>query len=138
MTEEDLAEVSAERLAEMVREARKEAAGFRTRLRDTETERDALASTVSGFQQTALREAAAKAGLAKTAAGDLDAHLPLADVLGEDGLLDADKTDAALRGLRAERPHLFGAGNTVSGAESYGGAGDDAPQVSNWADVLRG
>lgn len=137
VNDDQLEQLSQADLARMVREKRKSEAGYRTRLRDVEAERDQLRSTVTEWQSAELVELATAAGVAKTALGDVAAHVPLESVVGENGVLDSAKIDDALKALKAERPHLFekrGA-DLGTGAESFGGSGDEQ-RTASWADVL--
>lgn len=72
-----------------------EAAGYRRRLRDTESERDGLASRVEALQRSiADREIEARHGIKPAALWASGTEL--ADVLDDDGQLDTDKLDAAV------------------------------------------
>jgi hypothetical protein len=121
----------------MVRDTRREAAGYRTQLRDAEAQRDQLQETVSGWQSAELAELATAAGIAKTALADVATHVPLESVVDEKGLLDAAKIDAALSSLKTERPHLFeqvGA-NVGTGVASFSQPREE-PREASWADVI--
>ncbi|MET9326072.1 hypothetical protein [Tsukamurella sp. NPDC003166] len=78
----------------------KREARYRTQLRDTEAERDKLAATVEAMQRTEV-ERLAGAVIAKPeslwASG-----VNLADLLGEDGLVDPDKVNTAAHTAREE------------------------------------
>ena len=132
--DDELATLPAERLAAMLRDKRKAEATVRGKLRDAEAERERLSGTVSGFQQQALKAHAEKAGVVPSALADLGAHVPLESVLGEDGLLDAEKATAALDALKLSRPHFFPAVPGSSGAEfTFTGEPSRTP---SWSDVL--
>src|SRR5690606_31211145 len=109
---------------------------YRTRLRDAEAERDELRETVSSWQTAELSELATAAGIAKTALTDVGTHVPLESVMGENGLLDGAKVEAAFKSLKADRPHLFerGGAAVASGAETF--TASDEPRAASWTDVL--
>jgi len=140
MTEQDnqdLAGLAPERLAEMVREKRKDEQTMRQRLRDAEARADRAEQAVSSWQ-TQLFEAQAKdAGVAPTALADVTTHVQLADLLGEDGVLDAAKAQQALSDLRAERPHLFVAHQGNGDGQFHGDGQEDHGRDATWADVLQ-
>lgn len=137
VTDDELATLPAERLAAMLRDKRKAEATVRGKLRDAEAQRDALAGTVSGFQKEALNGVATTAGVLPSALADLALHVPLESVLGEGGLLDAEKATVALTGLRATKPHFFPAPAGSSGANFAGGSGETyGGTQASWGDVL--
>ncbi|WP_104177649.1 hypothetical protein [Cryobacterium sp. Y50] len=140
VADDQLAQLPAERLAQMLRDKRKAEANVRARLRDVEGERDKLSGVVTGFQRSALNDLATEAGVAPTALTDLDAHLQLDQILGDDGTLDAAKTSAALSSLRSERPHLFTQSGAAiaSSAESFTGSQTDFQHAATWGDVIGG
>lgn len=78
----------------------REAAKYRRRLRDTEAERDALSERVASLQR-AEAERMAAATLAKPA-GLWATGTDLADLLGEDGNIDASKVTTAATAARDE------------------------------------
>lgn len=82
-----------------------EAAGYRRRLRDTEAERDTLAERVATLQR---REIDRLAGERLAVPADLLSlgGVELADLLGEDGVPDAEKIKAAADQLVTDRPGL--------------------------------
>ncbi|ULE32175.1 hypothetical protein [Mycobacterium sp. IDR2000157661] len=93
----------------------REAAKYRRRLRDVEAERDTLKATVAALQRAEVARLAADAGLRPAA---LWASGPeLADLLGEDGTVNADAVAAAVAvareqlGIPKPRPR----GNVVRG-----------------------
>lgn len=138
VTDDELAALPAERLAAMLRDKRKAEATVRGKLRDAETQRDALAGTVSGFQKEALAGVATKAGVLPSALADLALHVPLESVLGEGGLLDTDKATAALTDLRVSKPHFFPASAGASGASFTGSSGErHVAAEASWGDVLK-
>ena len=82
----------------------REAARYRRRLREAETQRDALAGTLARLQSADVERLA---GEHLAVPGDLFTFgTALADVLGEDGSVDAEKVTAATTALLAQRPGL--------------------------------
>jgi hypothetical protein len=138
VADDELATLPAERLAAMLRDKRKAEATVRGKLRDAEAQRDALAGTVSGFQKEALTGVAKTAGVLPSALADLALHVPLESVLGEGGLLDAEKATAALTELKVSKPHFFPAMAGASGANFGGGSGERySAGGASWGDVLK-
>lgn len=132
----DLSTVPPERLAQMLKDKRKAEASLRQRLRDAEARADRAEQTMTGWQREAFTAQATEAGVAKTALADLDGHVDLAELVGDDGLLDAAKTKQALDGLRKDRPHLFTQqGGTGDG--QFTGAQGHPEAEATWADVLK-
>ena len=80
-----------------------EAAKYRRRLRDTETERDQLRSLVERMNRSEVERLA---GSTMISPGDLfSAGAQLADLVNDDGQVDPDKVTAAAEAAVAERPH---------------------------------
>ncbi len=131
-----LATLPADRLAAMVRDKRKAEASLRARLRDTEAERNRLAEQVTGQQWRDLDTAATKAGIRPEALADLHQHVKLEELTADDGAIDPGKLDAALTGLKSDRPHYF-VSPGASTVDHAGGAGEPAPPYqASWSDVL--
>ena len=86
--------------AKQIRKLRREAAGFRTRLRDAEAERDALKAQVSRLQ---LAEVGRIAGLPDPHAL-VRAGIDPASLVGEDGMVD----EAAVRSAVADLKRSLG------------------------------
>ncbi|WP_336633033.1 MULTISPECIES: hypothetical protein [unclassified Microbacterium] len=133
--DDDLAALPAERLAEMLREKRRAEATVRSRLREVETERDALSERVTAWQGDRFAALAKDGRVVESAVKDVAALVPLESVLDDAGLVDAEKVSEALIALRQERPHLFQRVG-ASGPDSFGGA-QGVPQSVSWSDVLR-
>ena len=76
-----------------------EAARYRRRLRDTETERDALREQVAGFQRREVESLAASCGVR---AGAIWAVAALGDLLGDDGSVDAARVASAVDAAREQ------------------------------------
>lgn len=137
---QDLENLPAERLAEMLRDKRRAEQSLRNRLRDAETRAEKAEGAVKGFQREALENHAADAGLAKTALQDLSTLVDVGSLLGEDGTLDTSKAKTALETLAAERPHLFaptGAGRGTGDIQFTGAQGLDERPTPTWADVVK-
>ncbi|KDF01934.1 hypothetical protein Y900_024145 [Mycolicibacterium aromaticivorans JS19b1 = JCM 16368] len=124
-----------------LRRARNEARNLRGRLRDTETERDALTAVVDGLRRSEVQRLAA-AELAD-ARDLLDRHA-VADFLDEAGHVDPAKVSAAARALIADRPHtaappVVTAPPTNRPLESLrpGASPEMQPQETTWASALR-
>lgn len=117
--------------------ARREAASYRRKLRDTEGERDRLAETVAGYQRREV-EALAELGRGhdRMASGaDLwTAGVRVTDLLDESGAVDVEKAHAAVVAVLTERPHwrksLWGNGDIGQGPR------DTAPRGTSWSQVL--
>ena len=91
--------------------ARREAAGYRRRLRETEAERDAARTTLDVYRRREV-EQMAEAGVGGFGASGMQsgadlwvAGVQLSDLLSEDGTVDAEKTKAAVLAVLAARPH---------------------------------
>lgn len=115
----------------------KEAAKYRRRLRDTETERDTLATRLETMQRAEAERLAAE----HLAAG-ADLWLTgtqVADLLDDDGNLDPTKVATAATTLGTDRPHwrrtstAAAPAGEVTGRDKIDG---DAPSRS-WSDLLR-
>lgn len=112
--------------------ARKEAAGYRRRLRDAEAERDQLRTALDAYRRTEAENLAAQ----RLASGsDLwAAGVELGALLGDDGALDPAKVETAVAATLAQRPHWrrpIGAGDGGARTSSAAGGGFD------FADTLR-
>jgi hypothetical protein len=122
---------------------RKQAASYRRRLRDTETERDTLADRVSVMQRgEAERIAAAAAeGFRPLSDGrDVWRHdgVELGAMLDDDGNVDAAKVREVVLEVAAAHPgwrvHSFGSADAGRGAGAISRRDPDA----DFADALRG
>lgn len=139
MADEELESLPVERLVEMLRAKRKDEAAVRARLKDAETRAEAAQGAVLAFQRASFEQAAADAGVAQTAIGDLGSLVDISTLVSADGLLDGAKTTAALQALKGDRPHLFqqsGAAKGTGDMQFSGAAGDLGGTTATWADVL--
>jgi hypothetical protein len=113
-----------------------EAARWRTKLRETEAQRDALAERITGYQR---RECEAAVADLLEEPGDLW-EIGQADVsafYGEDGELDEAQLRAATGALCEMRPRL--AKPQGPRHENFGQFSPPAPmRGSGWSDVLQG
>lgn len=88
---------------EAARKAAQKAARYRTELRSAEAERDALAERLSTLQR---REVERLAGAKMAEGGDIWlSGTELADLLDEDGNVDAERVTEAASGIVASKPH---------------------------------
>jgi hypothetical protein len=112
-----------------------EAAKYRTRLRETEAERDALTARVAKLQTAELTRLAAEH---LDTPGDLYAltGTTLADYLGEDGELDAEAVADAVAGLLATRPGLRKRQAAVDPSQGHHGGGRPKSTPS-WGNLLQ-
>jgi len=111
-----------------------EAAKYRTRLREVETERDTVSERLTGYQR---REAERLAADKLSRPGDL--WLDGAEVgglLDDEGRLDEEKVAAAVAGVLDGRPQLEAGRVRPRPDAAQGGSG--APQAPGWGDVLQG
>lgn len=122
-------------LPEGVREARREAAGHRRKLREAESEVARLADIVAGFQRSAV-EALAEAGPRALASGaDLwVAGTDLAALLDDEGRPDPVRVAAAVDAALTARPHW----RRSHGSADNGARGTAPQSSSSWADVVGG
>jgi hypothetical protein len=88
---------------ESTRAARREAAGYRTRLRDAEATSARLAARVDRQDREAVERAAGEALMAEPA--DLWLAADLSRMRGEDGELDDARVRAEVERVLAEKPH---------------------------------
>ena len=125
-----------------IAKVRKEAATYRTKLRDAEAERDAAVGQLEAFQRQAAATAAT--GTGKLADGaDLwrDGSVALDHLIGEDGSLDVAALDQAVARLLVEHPHWRHqqqASVSRRPAEALkAGASSPDGERPTWADALR-
>ncbi len=114
-----------------------EAARYRTRLRETETERDALTARVERLQRADVTR---QVGDRLAVPDDLFAFgLKLADLLNEDGEVEDGLVETALFALLDARPGLAKVAPRSIGPSSVGAGVREGMGAGNatWADVLR-
>lgn len=120
--------------------ARREAQGLRTRLRETEAERDALSGRLTAMQKQRAEQLVADRLFI---AADLWLMTELPDLLGDDGEIDTAKVDAVVATIAAERPiWLRPPAGEVGTRPSVGltpanGTPSAAPPAPSWGSVLR-
>lgn len=114
---------------------RREAAGYRRRLRDTEGERDRLAGQVEAMQRSEVERVAGR-GLAS--GSDLwAAGVDLVGLRDDDGALDESRVAAAVDGVLATRPHWRRVEMPDLHGGARGGGLPSAPAGDAFADRLR-
>lgn len=113
-----------------------EAARYRTRLRATEGERDTLAQQVERMQRA---EAERLAGERLAQPSDLFdvGGTALADLLTDDGDVDADRVTAAVQALLDARPGLHRDAK-VTWPDMGAGQRETSAPTKTWGAVLRG
>ena len=102
------------------RAARREAASYRTRLRETEAERDTLRARIDRADRADAERIAAES---MTDPADLWLTAQLDGMRGEDGELDAERVSAEVARVLRDRPHW----RKGHGVNFAGGARGPAP-----------
>ncbi|GAA1382939.1 hypothetical protein GCM10009613_11630 [Pseudonocardia kongjuensis] len=115
--------------------ARREAKSLRDRLRATEAERDGLTGRLEAMQRAEIGRLAGEK-LARGADLLEIGQTPLADLIGEDGTVNADAVTAAATTLTADRGYLRRR-RFEGGADGGAGLGTTATDGPSWADVLK-
>ena len=101
---------------------RREAAGYRTRLRDTETERDQLRQRLDALERGEVERLAAGAGMSTPT--DLWLLVRDLDELRVDGALNPDRATERIANILSERPSWrtprpdFGSGSRLSNGQA--------------------
>lgn len=124
-------------------EGNREAATYRRKLRDTEAERDQLASAVTTYQRRDVEALVTSGDGPKLGvAADLwVAGVKLEDLLAEDGTVDADKVSAAVTAVLADHPNWGPRSDTTTRVPRDMGQGRRGGAVggdTSWASVLKG
>lgn len=109
---------------------RRESAGYRRRLRETEAERDRLAERVTAAQRA---EVGRLAGGRLADAADLYRETDHSDLLDETGDVDPAKVEAAIVGVLEAHPHW----RPAEPADFGGGARTTAPPQPDFSGALR-
>lgn len=136
-TDDQLAQVPAEKLAHMLREKRRSEGNYRTQLREAEVERDRLTDVVKGYQRARFGELARGRRVRPvldSALEDVVEKVDVGELLGEDGQLDEEKVNTALDELSRSKPHFFRQPGRSSG--EGGSPHVDVPEDASWGDVL--
>ncbi|MDN5918302.1 MAG: hypothetical protein L0I76_24930 [Pseudonocardia sp.] len=120
--------------------AARDAARYRTQLRETETERDRLATVVAGYQTTEVEALATDAGLAH--GSDLLLVHGLDELRDDAGKVDPAKVTAAAEALLSERPHwrarpAAATRRPVEAMPRGGSDPDGGPGGADWSEVVR-
>jgi hypothetical protein len=113
-----------------------EAARYRTRLRETEAERDSIAGRLTGYQRKEAERLAA-AGLSKASDLWLDG-LDVAELLDDDGQVDADRVTAQVAAVLDGRPQLAAVQPVKVRPDRSQGSQGSAPVDSGWQSILKG
>ncbi|CAN5904087.1 hypothetical protein BH23ACT2_BH23ACT2_28390 [soil metagenome] len=133
--EPDTADEPVEPGTEAEESPNREAARWRRQLRDAEADRDRLAATVESYQRGEVERLAADR---LASPGDLwAAGTNLADLVGEDGQVDADAVHTVAKAILVDRPHWAKPPPRFPPATGQGRreAVESAP---SWQDALRG
>lgn len=110
--------------------ARQNAARYRTRLRDTEAERDGLRAQVDARDRL---DAERVAGVVMASGSDLwTAGVDLADLRGDDGMLSADAVLDTARRVIEDRPHWAKQAQSIDS-----GVRESAPSPSSFGQQLK-
>ena len=114
----------------------REAAKYRTALRATETERDALVVQVDGLRAAEVARIAA-AGMADGTELLELGGVALADLVDEAGVVDPEKVNAAVAALLDARPHLRRRTGPRPDMSQGARPGTPEPAPVTWSDLLR-
>lgn len=135
-SDDQLAQLPAERLAQMLREKRKSEGNYRTQLREVEAERDKLSETVSGYQRASFGEFAREKRVRDSAVDDVAEKVNVAELLDDTGRLDQEKAAAALDELSRAKPHFFEQAPKVSSVDFTGSTAESGGESASWGDIL--
>ncbi|MGP5198379.1 hypothetical protein ACTXKN_04390 [Brachybacterium alimentarium] len=135
-TDDQLAQLPAEKLAQMLREKRRSEGNYRTQLREVEADRDRLAEAVQGYQRASFDEFARGRKVLDSAVDDVAEKVNVAELLGDDGQLDEERAAEALEALRSTKPHFFEAAPSKSSADFTGFTADAGEKSASWGDIL--
>lgn len=136
--DDQLAQLPAEKLAQMLREKRQSEGRYRTQLREVEAERDQLSQTVSGYQRASFDQFARGRNVLDSAVDDVAEKVSFAELLDDSGHVDEQKAGEALDTLRQNKPHYFEAAAKSSGADFTGSTAAAPVEKATWGDVLAG
>ena len=113
------------------KKARREAAGYRERLRATEAERDTAKELVSNLRRQIIDGHSDQLGLKPAALWA--AGFTIDDLTTEDGLIDAEKIAAAVNDAR----DILGIQRFHGGADGGKRGAAPAPPAASWGDMLK-
>lgn len=119
--------------------ANREAARYRTQLREVEAERDALTKRLTAMERAAVEHLAG--GLLVDSADVWRDGLTLDELRGEDGSLDPEKVTGAVQALAERKPHWAVPRRQRRAASLDGlasGIGTRVPSSTSWTSVLQG
>lgn len=135
-TPDDPPEVAPEEDNPVLARALKDAARYRSRLRETEGERDALRTTIEGYHRVEAERIAAD-HLADGADLWRDGA-EITELLGDDGRIDAGKVADAARTMVEAHPHWRKAPPRRPSQGLSSGNNFGAKPGADWATVLKG
>lgn len=135
-TDDQLAQLPAEKLAQMVREKRRSEGSYRTQLREAEAERDRLADAVKGYQRASFDEFARGRSVLPSAVEDVAEKVNVAELLADDGRLDEQRAGEALDTLRTAKPHYFEAAAGASSVDFTGSTSGQGEESASWGNIL--
>lgn len=136
--DDQLAQLPAEKLAQMLREKRRSEGSYRTQLREAEAERDRLSEAVAGYQRARFVEFARGRKVLASAVEDVAEKVNVSELLGEDGAVDEKKAGAALDELRKEKPHFFQQPQKASTVDYSNYRAEPHDESASWGDILGG
>ena len=136
LADDQLAQVPAEKLAQMLREKRRSEGSYRTQLREAEAERDRLSAAVSGYQRKSFDEFARGRKVLDSAVDEVAEKLDVSELLDENGQEDEEKAGAALDELKRSKPHFFKAMPMRSSVDTSSYSTGDLIESASWGDVL--
>lgn len=113
-----------------LKKVRSEAAKYRTQLREAETARDQLAAQIDGLRKQVIDSQVTAAGLKPAA---LWSTTELGDLLAEDGTVDPERVEQAIKQTRDDLGISRFSGGADQGARSNG----QPSGAASWADLLR-
>lgn len=114
----------------VIKKARKEAAGYRERLRKTETERDTATGLVSSLRKQIIDGQVAEMGMKPAALWATG--FSVGDLLNDEGLIDSTRVASAA----AEAREILGLSKFGGGADGGKRGGTPEKPAAEWADLL--
>lgn len=120
--------------------ARKEAASYRTRLRDVEARLEAATGQLTRLRRAAIEQAATGPGRLRDGADLWAAGITVDELVDDDGNVDRDLLDQAVTKVRTDRPHWAAPQPTPQRPREKltpGASPADDGRPTTWADVLK-
>lgn len=119
----------------------REAARYRTQLRESQAETEALRGQVRAMQRAELERVATSGdGIRLHRASDIwpdDAGTDLSELLDEDGRIDADAVRGVIEAATADRPYLRADIKVRRSDPSQGAGANVMDPPASWANVLQ-